>query len=164
MCCYLLSRASWAEEAEVNVDGVSVTRFGEILTLWQKRQNALTIFRRLIQLLAKFWHYLSIIICYWGNFHSSKQLNIKNSSAIRSHWSSYKEIAETVSAYLGLFTNYSTNNSSCGFVCAFHPAAPGSSPKHTIYAFFNLYLSFELECERDENKQKEAGIGPFLNK
>ena len=22
-----------------------------------------------------------------------------------------------------------------GFVCAFHPAAPGSTPKHTIYAF-----------------------------
>ena len=24
-----------------------------------------------------------------------------------------------------------------GFVCAYHPAAPGSNPKHTIYAFFN---------------------------
>ena len=24
------------------------------------------------------------------------------------------------------------------FVCAFHPATPGSSPKHTIYAFINL--------------------------
>ena len=22
-----------------------------------------------------------------------------------------------------------------GFVCAYNPAAPGSSPKHTIYAF-----------------------------
>ena len=24
-------------------------------------------------------------------------------------------------------------------VCAYHPAAPGSNPKHTIYTFFNLY-------------------------
>ena len=24
-----------------------------------------------------------------------------------------------------------------------------------------MYLSFELECETNENKQKEAGIGPF---
>ena len=28
-----------------------------------------------------------------------------------------------------------------GLVCVFHPAASGSSPKHTIYAFFNLYCS-----------------------
>ena len=26
-----------------------------------------------------------------------------------------------------------------GFVCTYHPAAQGSNPKHTIYAFFNLY-------------------------
>ena len=25
-----------------------------------------------------------------------------------------------------------------GFICDFHPAALGSSPKHTIYAFTNL--------------------------
>ena len=33
-------------------------------------------------------------------------------------------------------------------------AAPGSSPKHTIYAFFNCsnYTSVELECEKYENK------------
>ena len=24
-----------------------------------------------------------------------------------------------------------------GFICAYHPAAPGSSPKHTIYAFIS---------------------------
>ena len=54
-----------------------------------------------------------------------------------------------------------------GFVCTFHPAAPGLSPKHTIYAFsidivqiVNLLL--ELECEVNENKQKEAGIGPIF--
>ena len=31
-----------------------------------------------------------------------------------------------------------------GFVYIFHPAAPGSSPKHTIYAFINLYLNYVL--------------------
>ena len=25
------------------------------------------------------------------------------------------------------------------FSCAYHPAAPGSNPNHTIYTFFNLY-------------------------
>ena len=45
----------------------------------------------------------------------------------------------------------------------------GSSPKHTIYAFSIdivqiVYLSFELECEKNENKQNKAGIGPFLKK
>ena len=25
-----------------------------------------------------------------------------------------------------------------GFVCTYHPGAPGSNPKHTIFAFFNL--------------------------
>ena len=29
-------------------------------------------------------------------------------------------------------------------VCAFHPAAPGSSPKHTIYAFINLHLNYVI--------------------
>ena len=28
-----------------------------------------------------------------------------------------------------------------GFVCAFHPAALGSNPKHTIYVFINLNLN-----------------------
>ena len=32
-----------------------------------------------------------------------------------------------------------------GFVCTFHPAAPGSNPKHTIYAFINLNLN--LRCD-----------------
>ena len=27
-----------------------------------------------------------------------------------------------------------------------------------------MYLSFELECEKNENKRKEAGIGPFKKK
>ena len=29
------------------------------------------------------------------------------------------------------------------FVCAFHRAAPGLNPKHTIYAFINLNLNIE---------------------
>ena len=50
-----------------------------------------------------------------------------------------------------------------------YPAAPSLSPKHTIDAFSIyivpiVYLSFELECENNENKQKEAGICQFLNK
>ena len=34
----------------------------------------------------------------------------------------------------------------------------------SIYIVQIVYLSFELECEKNENKQKEAGIGPFLKK
>ena len=33
----------------------------------------------------------------------------------------------------------------------------------SIYIVQIEYLSFELECEKNENKQKEAGIGPFFN-
>ena len=32
----------------------------------------------------------------------------------------------------------------------------------SIYIVQIVYFSFELECESNENKQKEAGIGPFL--
>ena len=35
---------------------------------------------------------------------------------------------------------------------------PGSIPKHTNYAFFNM---LKLQRENNENKQKEAGIGTF---
>ena len=43
------------------------------------------------------------------------------------------------------------------------PSIPCSSPKHTIYAFLIcivqiVYLSLELGCEKNENRQKEAGI------
>ena len=46
--------------------------------------------------------------------------------------------------------------------------AIGSNPKHNIYAFLihlfqNIYLPFELECEKNENRQKGAGINPFLS-
>ena len=49
-----------------------------------------------------------------------------------------------------------------GIVCAFHPAAPGSRPKHTIYAFINLNF-WIASCGKDENKKKEARIGPLKN-
>ena len=31
-------------------------------------------------------------------------------------------------------------------------------------AIFDLYTYLSLEYEKNENKQKEAGIGPFFNK
>ena len=34
----------------------------------------------------------------------------------------------------------------------------------SIYIFQIEYLSLELECEKNENNQKEAGIDPFLKK
>ena len=40
----------------------------------------------------------------------------------------------------------------CGFICAFHPAAPGSNPKHTNYAFINL--NWDMMKRR---KQTEKG-------
>ena len=37
-----------------------------------------------------------------------------------------------------------------GFVCAYNPAAPGSSPKHTIYAFiiYSICAIFVMWKER----------------
>ena len=48
--------------------------------------------------------------------------------------------------------------------CAYHPGAPGSSPKHTIYAFSFIVFVLYLSCEKNENKQKEAGFGLFFLK
>ena len=48
-----------------------------------------------------------------------------------------------------------------GFVCAYHIAAPGSSPKHAIYAFSFIVFVLHLSYEKNKNKQKEAGYGPF---
>ena len=43
------------------------------------------------------------------------------------------------------------------------PSTP--STLFSIYIVQIVYLSFELECEKNEkNKQKEAGIGPFFKK
>ena len=40
------------------------------------------------------------------------------------------------------------------------PSTP--STLFSIYIVQIVYLSFELECEKNKNKQKEAGIGPYL--
>ena len=48
-----------------------------------------------------------------------------------------------------------------GIICAYHPAAMGSNPKHTIYAFFNWYY-WNCNEKRTKIKEKEVGIGPFL--
>ena len=32
----------------------------------------------------------------------------------------------------------------------------------SIYIVQTVYLSIEFKCEKNENKQKEAGIGPFF--
>ena len=50
-----------------------------------------------------------------------------------------------------------------GFVYTYHPAAPGSNPKHTIIAFFMLKLKLYccLDEKRSKIKGKEAGIGPY---
>ena len=44
-----------------------------------------------------------------------------------------------------------------GFICAFHPATPGSSTKHTIYAFINVYFTIYnlyFTFGKDENKNR----------
>ena len=46
-----------------------------------------------------------------------------------------------------------------GFVYTYQPVVPGSSTPSTL---FSHYIS--LHCEKDENKQKEAGFGPFFKK
>ena len=48
----------------------------------------------------------------------------------------------------------------CGFVCAYHPAAPGLNLKHTIYAFIQFVL-LKLYWEKDENKQKRDRDWPI---
>ena len=47
-----------------------------------------------------------------------------------------------------------------GFICAYHPAAPGSNPKHTIYAFFNLYRN----CNEKRTKIKKRPGLPIFKK
>ena len=41
------------------------------------------------------------------------------------------------------------------------PADPSSNPNHNIYAFVFNNLKYELQREKNKNKQKEAGIGPY---
>ena len=47
--------------------------------------------------------------------------------------------------------NFGCRHSHSGFVCAFHPAAPGLSPKHTIYAFI-IYSIFAIFFVWEERK------------
>ena len=49
-----------------------------------------------------------------------------------------------------------------GFVCAFQPAVQHSNPKHTIFKikFCTSFVIVGIE-KKDENKQKDAGWGPF---
>ena len=53
-----------------------------------------------------------------------------------------------------------------GFVCAFHHAAPGSTPKHSIYAFIiyseNLYYICPCVVKKDENKPKRGRVWPIF--
>ena len=56
-----------------------------------------------------------------------------------------------------------------GFVCTFHRAARVRVPStpsmlFPIYIVQIVYLSFELECEKNENEQKVVEIGPFFKK
>ena len=55
-----------------------------------------------------------------------------------------------------------------GFVCAFHSAAPGSTPKHAIYTFFNysqICARFiHAMWEKNENKQKRGRVWPIFYK
>ena len=39
---------------------------------------------------------------------------------------------------------------------------PGFESQAHHLCFFNLYLSFELECEKNENKQKRGRDWPIL--
>ena len=43
--------------------------------------------------------------------------------------------------------------------CTYHPEAPGSSPKHNVYAFFKLI--FELCVTRTKIKQKGGWDRPI---
>ena len=47
-------------------------------------------------------------------------------------------------------------------MCAYHSAAPSSSPKHTIYYTFFMLSICAIFVIRKE--QKEAGFGPYLLK
>ena len=47
-----------------------------------------------------------------------------------------------------------------GIVCAYHTAAAGSNPKHTIYAFSICIIEIVMR----KGRKKETGIGPFFLK
>ena len=80
----------------------------------------------------------SFIFCL---FQTRKQINVKKGC----RYSSVDLSASSIHRWCAWDSNLS----------------PCSSPKHTIYAFINLLYWF-VSCEKDENKQKEAGIGLFF--
>ena len=51
----------------------------------------------------------------------------------------------------------------CRHPCAHHPAAPGSSPKHTIYAFiiYSTYLCYTCHGKRTKINKKRPGFAHF---
>ena len=53
-----------------------------------------------------------------------------------------------------------TETKLCGFICAYHPAALGSNPKHTIYTFFNLYY-WNCDEKRTKINKKRPGLAHF---
>ena len=48
-----------------------------------------------------------------------------------------------------------------GFVCAFHPAAPGSIPKHTIYAYVYMLISELCHVEKTKINKEKLGLAHF---
>ena len=53
----------------------------------------------------------------------------------------------------------------CGFVCAYHPVAAGSNPKHTFPLFWICIVVIENvidEWEKDENKPEIGRDWPIL--
>ena len=53
-----------------------------------------------------------------------------------------------------------------GFVCAYQPATPGLSPKHTIYAFFIYSQNLCYICpeKRTKNNKKRPGLVHLFKK
>ena len=50
-----------------------------------------------------------------------------------------------------------------GFVCAYHTATQGSSPKHTIYTFFHLqYLRYICHVKRTKINKKRPGLTQYI--
>ena len=48
-----------------------------------------------------------------------------------------------------------------GFVCAFHHAALGSTPKHSIYAFIIYSEICPCVVKKNENKPKRGRVWPI---
>ena len=61
-----------------------------------------------------------------------------------------------------LVSRHSSVDSSALLILLLRVQVPCTPSK--LFSILKVYLSLELECEMKENKQKEAGIGPFLKK